>query len=124
VADQWDPDYLEKIQGTKDHGIHLLGWTGDYNDTDNFLGVFFGAKSNEWGFENEKIFGDLDKARAIPTPEEQEPLYEDINREVMEYLPGVPLGHPVPSLAFDSSVKGFQQSPVQDEPWNTISLEQ
>jgi len=124
VADQWDPDYLEKIQGTKDHGIHLLGWTGDYNDTDNFLGVFFGAKTNEWGFENDKIFGDLDKARAIPTPEEQEPLYEDINREVMEYLPGVPLGHPVPSLAFDSSVKGFQQSPVQDEPWNTISLEQ
>lgn len=124
VADQWDPDYLEKIQGTKDHGIHLLGWTGDYNDTDNFLGVFFGAKSNEWGFENQKIFGDLDKARAIPTPEEQEPLYEDINREVMEYLPGVPLGHPVPSLAFDSSVKGFQQSPVQDEPWNTISVEE
>ena len=124
VADQWDPDYLEKIQGTKDHGIHLLGWTGDYNDTDNFLGVFFGAKSNEWGFDNEKLFGDLEKARGIPTPEEQEPLYEDINREVMEYLPGVPLGHPVPSLAFDSSVKGFQQSPVQDEPWNTISLEQ
>lgn len=124
VADQWDPDYLEKIQGTKDHGIHLLGWTGDYNDTDNFLGVFFGAKTNEWGFENEKIFGDLDKARAIPTPEEQEPLYEDINREVMEFLPGVPLGHPVPSLAFDSSVEGFQQSPVQDEPWNTISLKE
>jgi len=124
TADQWDPDYLEKIQGTKNHGIHLLGWTGDYNDTDNFLGVFFGAKSNEWGFDNEKIFGDLEKARGLPTPEEQEPLYEDINREVMEYLPGVPLGHPVPSLAFDSSVKGFQQSPVQDEPWNTISIEE
>ena len=66
----------------------------------------------------------LDEARAIPTPEEQEPLYEDINREVMEYLPGVPLGHPVPSLAFDSSVQGFQQSPVQDEPWNVITLEE
>ena len=52
TADQWDPDYLEKIQGTKNHGIHLLGWTGDYNDTDNFLGVFFGAKTTEWGFDN------------------------------------------------------------------------
>ena len=124
TADQWDPDYLEKIQGTKNHGIHLLGWTGDYNDTDNFLGVFFGAKSSEWGFENQQLFGDLEQARGIPTPEEQEPLYEDINREVMEYLPGVPLGHPVPSLAFDSSVQGFQQSPVQDEPWNVITLEE
>ena len=42
----------------------------------------------------------------------------------MEFLPGVPLGHPVPSLAFDSSVQGFQQSPVQDEPWNVITLEE
>jgi peptide/nickel transport system substrate-binding protein len=124
TADQWDPDYLEKIQGTKNHGIHLLGWTGDYNDTDNFLGVFFGAESSEWGFDNPELFGALEEARGIPTPEEQEPLYQDINREVMEFLPGVPLGHPVPSLAFDSSVTGFQQSPVQDEPWNVITLEE
>ncbi len=124
TADQWDPDYLEKIQGTKDHGIHLLGWTGDYNDTDNFLGVFFGAESSEWGFDNPELFGALEEARGLPTPEEQEPLYQDINREVMEFLPGVPLGHPVPSLAFDSSVQGYQQSPVQDEVWNVITLEE
>jgi peptide/nickel transport system substrate-binding protein len=124
TADQWDPDYLEKIQGTKNHGIHLLGWTGDYNDTDNFLGVFFGAESSEWGFDNPELFGALEEARGLPTPEEQEPLYQDINREVMEFLPGVPLGHPVPSLAFDSSVQGYQQSPVQDEVWNVITLEE
>ncbi len=46
VADQWNPNYLDKIQGTANHGLHLLGWTGDYNDTDNFLGVFFGKKSS------------------------------------------------------------------------------
>jgi peptide/nickel transport system substrate-binding protein len=120
TADQWDPDYLEKIQGTSKHGIHLLGWTGDYNDTDNFLGVFFGAKSNEWGFDNEKIFSALKEARGIPTPEDQKPVYEDINKEVMEFLPGVPLAHPVPSLAFAPDVKGFQQSPVQDEVYNVV----
>jgi ABC-type oligopeptide transport system substrate-binding subunit len=38
VADQWNPDYLDKVTGSDKHGIHLLGWTGDYNDTDNFLG--------------------------------------------------------------------------------------
>ena len=122
TADQWSPDYLEKIQGTSNHGIHLLGWTGDYNDTDNFLGVFFGTKTSEWGFDNPEIFDALKEARALPTPEEQEPLYEDINRQVMDYLPGVPLAHPVPSLAFSPDVEGYQQSPVQDEVWNVITL--
>lgn len=122
TADQWSPDYLEKIQGTSKHGLHLLGWTGDYNDTDNFLGVFFGAKSSEWGFDNPEIFDALREARGLPTPEEQEPLYEEINRLVMDYLPGVPLAHPVPSLAFGPDVSGYQQSPVQDEVWNVVSV--
>ena len=122
TADQWDPDYLEKIQGTPKHGIHLLGWTGDYNDTDNFLGVFFGTETSEWGFNNPDIFGTLNEARALPTPEEQEPIYQDANEQVMEYLPGVPLAHPVPSLGFSPDVEGYQQSPVQDEVWNVITL--
>ncbi|MCD4535309.1 ABC transporter substrate-binding protein [Nocardioides sp. cx-169] len=122
TADQWDPDYLEKIQGTDKHGIHLLGWTGDYNDTDNFLGVFFGQESNEWGFKNAEIFQGLDEARGIPTVEEQTPLYEEINRQVMEYLPGVPIAHPVPSLGFAPGVEGYEPSPVQDEVWNLITV--
>jgi len=122
TADQWDPDYLEKIQGTDKHGIHLLGWTGDYNDTDNFLGVFFGTATAEWGFTNQQLFNDLKQARGLPTVEEQTPVYEKVNQDVMDYLPGVPLAHPVPSLAFSPDVKGYQPSPVQDEVWNTISL--
>ncbi len=123
TADAWSPDYLEKIQGTKKHGLHLLGWTGDYNDTDNFLGVFFGAKSSEWGFDNPEIFTALKDARGLPTVDEQVPLYEQINKDIMDFLPGVPLAHPVPSLAFAPEVSGYQASPVQDEVWNTVSIE-
>ena len=122
-ADKWDPDYLDKIQGTKNHGIHLLGWTGDYNDTDNFLGVFFGRKSSEWGFNNPELFTALQEARGLPTVEEQTPVYEEINRQVMEFLPGVPIASPVPSLGFAPEVKGYEPSPVQDEPWNLVSVE-
>jgi peptide/nickel transport system substrate-binding protein len=124
VADQWSPNYLDKIQGTPDHGIHLLGWTGDYNDTDNFVGVFFGTKSAEWGFDNPELVAALTEARGIPTREEQVPAYEDINRQIMEFLPGVPLAHPVPSLAFAPEVKGYQTSPVQDEVWNAVTVEE
>jgi peptide/nickel transport system substrate-binding protein len=123
VSDRWDPDYLNKIQGTSNHGIHLLGWTGDYNDADNFLGVFFGQKTPEWGFDNPKLFKDLSAARGLPTVEEQTPVYQKINEEIMDYLPGVPLAHPVPSLAFAPGVKGFQPSPVNDEVFNTVSIE-
>ncbi len=123
APDVWDPDYLDRIQGGKDHGIHLLGWTGDYNDTDNFLGVFFGRESNEWGFNNPELFDALAEARGIPTVEDQTPVYEEINKQVMEFLPGVPIASPVPSLAFAPEVKGYVPSPVQDEPWNLISME-
>ncbi len=122
TSDRWDPDYLNKIQGTPDHGIHLLGWTGDYNDPDNFLGVFFGKESPEWGFDNPELFEALREARGLPTIEEQTPVYEDINAQVMEFLPGVPLAHPVPSLAFAPGVEGFQQSPVNDEVFNTVTI--
>ncbi|MBA2414857.1 MAG: ABC transporter substrate-binding protein, partial [Geodermatophilaceae bacterium] len=40
----WNPDYLEATaNGLAD--IHLLGWTGDYNDAYNFIGTFFDAKA-------------------------------------------------------------------------------
>jgi peptide/nickel transport system substrate-binding protein len=122
TADVWDPDYLDKILGTPDHGIHLLGWTGDYNDSDNFVGVFFGTETAEWGFKDQDLFDKIAQARGIPTVEEQTPLYEEINEDVMELLPGVPLAHPAPALAFSPDVEGFQQSPVNDEVFNTVSV--
>jgi peptide/nickel transport system substrate-binding protein len=125
VAAKWSPDYLDMIQGEKGvdkHDIHLLGWTGDYNDPDNFLGVFFGRKSSEWGFENKKLFDALAAARELPTREEQIPAYEAINAQIADYAPGVPLAHPAPSLAFAPGVQGFEASPVQDEVWNNVTV--
>ncbi|SDH78049.1 ABC transporter substrate-binding protein [Agrococcus jejuensis] len=118
----WSPDYLDRIQGGSDHGIHLLGWTGDYNDTDNFLGVFFGGESPEWGFDNEQLFSDLAAARAEPDLDAQIPLYEAINEEVATFIPGVPLAHPAPSLAFAERVESYPTSPVNDEVFNAIVL--
>ncbi|WP_375424077.1 ABC transporter substrate-binding protein [uncultured Friedmanniella sp.] len=125
VAAKWSPDYLDMIQGdagTDKHDIHLLGWTGDYNDPDNFIGVFFGQKSSEWGFSNPKLFADLASARELPTRDEQVGAYEKINAEIADYAPGVPLSHPAPSLAFSKNVQGFTPSPTQDEVWNNITV--
>ncbi|SDE65428.1 ABC transporter substrate-binding protein [Auraticoccus monumenti] len=125
VAAKWSPDYLDMVQG--DGGVdkrdmHFLGWTGDYNDPDNFVGTFFGKKGNEFGFEEEELFSALKDARELPTLEEQTGAYQEINNQIAELVPGVPLAHPAPSLAFRPQVQGYTASPVQDEVWNTVSL--
>ncbi|MGF6824018.1 peptide/nickel transport system substrate-binding protein [Microbacterium sp. ZKA21] len=121
VSEEWI-DYLDRTTGTADHGIHLLGWTGDYNDTDNFVGVFFGAQSSEWGFDNPELFQKLAEARGVSSLEEQTPLYEQINEDVAQFVPGVPLAHPAPTLAFDPRVESYPASPVNDEVFTDIVL--
>lgn len=122
VPAPWSPEYLDTIQGGGDHGLHLLGWTGDYNDTYNFIGVFFGGKSNEWGFDNPELFQAIGDARYVADIDEQKAAYEEANAAIMEFLPGVPLAHPVPSLAFKPDVHDYPASPVQDEVYNVVTL--
>lgn len=126
VTAKWSPDYLDMAQGDQGidkRDIHMLGWTGDYNDPDNFVGVFFGKKSNEWGFDNPELFADLQRARGLSTKEEQATAYQEINRKIADFAPGVPIAHPAPSLAFGKGVQGYEPSPVQDEVWNKVTVE-
>jgi peptide/nickel transport system substrate-binding protein len=125
VSAKWSPDYLDLSrteEGSKKRDIHLLGWTGDYNDPDNYLGVFFGTKGFEWGFDNKQLFADLKAARELPSVEEQKPAYEKISEDIAKFAPGVPLAHPAPSLAFGKNVQGYVASPVQDEVWNNVTV--
>lgn len=117
----WNPDYLDRVQGGADHGVHLLGWTGDYNDTYNFIGVFFGQSSPEWGFDNPDLFEMINDARVLPDIDEQTVAYEEANAALLEFLPGLPIAHPVPSLAFREGVV-YPASPVQDEVYNLVEL--
>lgn len=121
-TDAWNPDYLEQITATADHGIHLLGWTGDYNDTDNFVGVFFGQQSSEWGFNDPELFAALAEARGIADLDEQTAKYMEINEMVAQLIPGVPLAHPAPTLAFSPRVDSYPASPVNDEVFSEIVL--
>ncbi|MFD7307068.1 ABC transporter substrate-binding protein [Promicromonospora sp. NPDC059942] len=121
TPEPWSPTYIDTIQGGEKHGLHLLGWTGDYNDTYNFIGTFFGAPSLEWGFDDQEVFDAIKDARNAPL-DEQEDAYKNANEVIMDALPGVPLASPVPSLVVAPGVEGYPISPVQDEVYSVITL--
>jgi peptide/nickel transport system substrate-binding protein len=123
----WNPDYLNAVQaGQAD--IHLLGWTGDYNDAYNFIGTFFAEASNgqasaEFGaFSAPDIFAALAEADAEPDPANRTEMYQEANRLIMDYLPGVPISHSPPALVVAENVQGLEPSPLTAEVFSTVSL--
>ena len=118
----WSPDYL----GAVDEGntqVYLLGWTGDFGDADNFVGTFFQAPQEAWGFENKEIFSALDAAEQETDLAKRTELYKAVNQEIMDFLPGVPYAHSKPALAFTTKVTGYVPSPVSLEPFEVVSIE-
>ncbi|SFO11178.1 peptide/nickel transport system substrate-binding protein [Geodermatophilus obscurus] len=127
VALPWNPDYLNAVQaGQAD--IHLLGWTGDYNDAYNFIGTFFAEASNgqasaEFGaFSNPEIFAALAEADAEPDASARTEQYQEANRLIMDYLPGVPISHSPPALVVAENVQGLEPSPLTAEVFSTVSI--
>ncbi|MFP5298575.1 MAG: ABC transporter substrate-binding protein [Actinomycetota bacterium] len=117
----WTPDYLDNVDSGR-YGMYLLGWTGDFGDADNFVGTFFQTPQPAWGFENEDIFNILDEAEQETDPAEREALYQEANRMIMEFLPGLPYVHTEPGLAFTANVSGYKPSPVSLEPFSIVTV--
>jgi len=114
VAKIWNSGYLTDVNTGK-ADIHLLGWTGDYNDAYNFNGTFFGRVKPEFGFNNKAIFDAISKADAIPDPTQRAEAYKAVNRQIVEFLPAVPIAHSPPSVATAENVKDFVPSPVLND---------
>jgi peptide/nickel transport system substrate-binding protein len=121
----WSPDYLGAVDAGKAQ-LYLLGWTGDYGDPDNFVGTFFQTGQPAWGTDkhpDEEIMGLLDAAESEPDLDSRTSQYEEINRAIMDWLPGVPYVHTQPALAFTANVKGYVPSPISLEPFSLVSIE-
>ena len=118
----WRPDYLGRVLVGKGGALNFLGQTGDYADADNFIGTFFQTPQKAWGFENQAIFDKLDEAEAETDLDAREELYQDANRQIMNFLPGVPYVHTKPALAFQADVQGYEPSPVSLESFATVTL--
>jgi peptide/nickel transport system substrate-binding protein len=129
TALQWNPDYLQAVQAGQGD-LHLLGWTGDYNDAYNFIGTFFAEDKNnqasaEFGaFSAPEIFDALAAADQEPDPAKRTEGYQEANRLIMDYLPGLPISHSPPALAVSSDVEGLVPSPLTAEDFAPVSIKQ
>lgn len=121
-AATWSPDYLDNVSAGR-YGLYLLGWTGDFGDPDNFIGTFFQSEQKAWGFNNKELFDLLDEAEAETDEDARVALYEDANRLIMDFLPGLPYVHTEPALAFGANVSGYVTSPVSLEPFSLVTVE-
>jgi peptide/nickel transport system substrate-binding protein len=121
----WSPDYL----GKSDEGqlqVYLLGWTGDFGDPDDFIGVFFRSPQKQWGTTDSHEMDDvqklLEKARAETDEAKRTEMYQEANRQIMTILPGVPYAHNKPAVAFQANVSGYVPSPVDLQSFATVSV--
>jgi peptide/nickel transport system substrate-binding protein len=107
----WSPDYTDLVDGGKAQ-MYLIGWIADFADPDNFIGTFFQNPGPDWGFKNEKISSLLDQAEQETDQAKRAQLYQEANREIMKFLPGLPYVHAKAALAFQNNVQGYVPSPV------------
>lgn len=118
----WSPDYVG-LSGDGAYALYLRGWTGDYGDPDNFLGSQFGSPDRpRWGFNEPPIHDILSRAVREADFDERVRLYQEANRMIMDFLPGVPYVHSKPALAFVAGVTGYQPSPISIEPFSSVTL--
>ena len=65
--------------------LHLIGWTGDFADADNFIGTFFQDFNPQFGFRNPELFKMLDDAEVEADRQARIDMYKQANQLIMEH---------------------------------------
>ena len=123
----WNGGYLDNVDAGK-YDAWLLGWTGDYDSADNFIGTFFGnLKSNDFHTSATDFGADLSKALkdADQTVDEAERTkkYEELNQKIHdEYVPGLPISHSPPAIVVNEDVEGLVASPLTAERFSSVTV--
>ncbi len=116
--------YLDNVDAAKKQGMWMLGWTGDYNDPNNFLYTFFGPTGQQQqGYDNPRIIELLDEARSAPSQEDAVRLFQEAQTLIAQDVPRIPIVHSPPVYAAKQSLQGWTPSPFGHEPWKGLSIE-
>lgn len=124
VPRPWNGGFKDDVQQFGKHDLHILGWTGDYNDPGNFVGTFFGRGKAEFGDQSmNEMFDAITKADGTVDEAGKKAAWEQVNRDIAaKWLPAVPVWHAPPAIVVTKDVKGLAASPLTDERFNTVSI--
>jgi peptide/nickel transport system substrate-binding protein len=118
---KWAPDYLDATEAGS-CALHMLGWTGDFNDGYNFIGTWFAKYDKQWGFKEPKVFDAVNAGSKIGDPTKRVDAYKKANEAIMEYLPGLPISSSPPAIAFGKNVNPPKVSPLTQENFAEVSF--
>lgn len=110
--------------------MHLLGWTGDNGDPDNFLNVFFKPRvvngqdtpieGGNWS--NPQAWALLRQAQTETVDSKRAELYKQISKIVQNEIPRIPMFHANPPTGTTKKVTSFVPHPTGGEPFTRILL--
>ncbi|MFE7972485.1 ABC transporter substrate-binding protein [Streptomyces shenzhenensis] len=90
--------------------LYRSGWVLDYPFNANFVRDLFGTKSdgNQGGFSNKTIDQEIAAADAASSLEESEKKYQEIEKQLPNYMPSIPLWYYKVNAGFSESVSGVK----------------
>ncbi|MGQ9554032.1 MAG: ABC transporter substrate-binding protein [Anaerolineae bacterium] len=106
-----------------DFEMGLLGWLADYPDATNWLDFHFtGTGAGEqFGEPFQDIVDLLAQAAASSDPSVRQPLYDQVNDLLKQYVIMVPIAHGGSAIAATAQIKGLLASPLNQEVWSLVS---
>lgn len=118
--------YLSQLNGTDvDFQMFDIGWSADYVDPQNFLGLLFhGGSPNNWsGYDNPQVNSLLDAASVEPNLEKRIAGYQQAEEMILKDAPVLPLSYGRDYWLTKPYVKGAFYPPLVIERLKYISLD-
>ncbi|MEW2611505.1 ABC transporter substrate-binding protein [Streptomyces sp. NPDC047880] len=90
--------------------MYRSGWVLDYPFNANFLRDLFGTGSsgNQSGFSNKTIDGLIKKADGAKSIEESQSLYQQLEKDLPNYMPSIPLWYYKVNAGYSEKVTGVK----------------
>ncbi|MFJ5705966.1 MULTISPECIES: ABC transporter substrate-binding protein [unclassified Streptomyces] len=105
------PDFQADLQARKNQQVKSLyrsGWVLDYPVNANFISDLFrtGAGGNQGGFSNKELDAKIAKADSAKTLEESVKEYQAIEKDLVNYMPSIPLWYYKVNAGYSENVSG------------------